>query len=87
MFYGEGNRNWQLLEDNDPKHRSRLCTQWKNEKWYQANGMAATVSRLQSDQKCLGAPQEQADGQIIQKCEAPQCIPSMPMGVIFQKIC
>lgn len=28
-YYGTGNRDWLLLEDNDPKHKSRLCTQWK----------------------------------------------------------
>lgn len=28
-FYGTGNRDWQLLEDNDPKHKSRRCTEWK----------------------------------------------------------
>jgi transposase len=30
-FYGNDNSNWQLLEDNDPKHKSRLCTAWKDE--------------------------------------------------------
>lgn len=30
-FYGSDNSNWLLLEDNDPKHKSRLCTDWKNE--------------------------------------------------------
>lgn len=29
MFYGTKNRNWHLLEDNDPKHKSRLCNSWK----------------------------------------------------------
>ena len=26
------NETWILQEDNDPKHRSRLCTEWKREK-------------------------------------------------------
>lgn len=30
-FYGNDNSNWLLLEDNDPKHKSRLCTAWKEE--------------------------------------------------------
>lgn len=30
-LYGPGNNNWVLQEDNDPKHRSRLCSSWKNE--------------------------------------------------------
>lgn len=30
-WFGAGNRNWVLQEDNDPKHRSRLCVAWKNE--------------------------------------------------------
>lgn len=30
-FYGSDNSNWLLLEENDPKHTSRLCTAWKNE--------------------------------------------------------
>lgn len=28
-FYGIGNRDWLLLEDNDPKHKNHLCTAWK----------------------------------------------------------
>lgn len=28
-WFGTGNSNWTLQEDNDPKHRSRLCTEWK----------------------------------------------------------
>lgn len=28
-LYGKDNRDWILQEDNDPKHRSRLCTRWK----------------------------------------------------------
>ena len=31
MWYGKDNRNWCLQEDNDPKHRSRLCRAWKEE--------------------------------------------------------
>jgi len=27
-FYGKNRDNW---EDNDPKHRSRLCTEWKTQ--------------------------------------------------------
>lgn len=30
-FYGNDNSNWLLLEDNDPKHKSRLCNSWKEE--------------------------------------------------------
>lgn len=30
-FFGKNNRNWMLLEDNDPKHKSRLCNEWKSE--------------------------------------------------------
>lgn len=30
-FYGADNSNWLLLEDNDPKHKSRLCNAWKEE--------------------------------------------------------
>lgn len=30
-FYGDDNSNWLLLEDNDPKHKSRLCNSWKEE--------------------------------------------------------
>lgn len=30
-LFGRGNRDWILQEDNDPKHRSRLCTQWKEQ--------------------------------------------------------
>lgn len=30
-FYGNDNSNWLLLEDNDPKHKSRLCNAWKEE--------------------------------------------------------
>uniref|UniRef100_A0A6M2DVS0 Putative transposable element n=1 Tax=Xenopsylla cheopis TaxID=163159 RepID=A0A6M2DVS0_XENCH len=25
------NENWIVQEDNDPKHRSKLCTQWKTQ--------------------------------------------------------
>jgi len=28
-FYGKNRDNWELQEDNDSKHRSRLCTEWK----------------------------------------------------------
>ena len=31
MLYGKNNHDWMVQEDNDPKHRSRLCTQWKQE--------------------------------------------------------
>ena len=31
-FHGKNNHDWILHEDSDPKHRSRLCTQWKQEK-------------------------------------------------------
>lgn len=31
-YYGNDNSKWLLLEDNDPKHKSRLCTAWKEEK-------------------------------------------------------
>jgi len=31
-FFGNGNLDWILQEDNDPKHRSRLATNWKIEK-------------------------------------------------------
>ena len=31
QFYGTRNKNWYLLEDNDPKHRSKLCKSWKEE--------------------------------------------------------
>lgn len=30
-FFGADSRDWILLEDNDPKHRSKLCTRWKRE--------------------------------------------------------
>lgn len=30
-WFGEENDDWILQEDNDPKHRSRLCSQWKEE--------------------------------------------------------
>lgn len=30
-FYGNNNSDWLLLEDNDPKHKSRLCNAWKEE--------------------------------------------------------
>lgn len=30
-LYGPNNYDWILQEDNDPKHRSRLCTRWKEE--------------------------------------------------------
>lgn len=30
-FYGTGNRDWLLLEDNDPKHKSRRCNAWKQQ--------------------------------------------------------
>lgn len=86
-FYGKRNRKWPLLEDNVARTQKSSVHSVEERKWYQANGMAATVSRFQSDRKCLGASQEQAKGQIIQKFEASQCIPSTPMEVIFQKIC
>lgn len=31
MWFGAGSRDWVLQEDNDPKHRSRLCSSWKEE--------------------------------------------------------
>jgi transposase len=31
-FFGEGNLDWFLQEDNDPKHRSRIAKNWKAEK-------------------------------------------------------
>ena len=31
MLYGKNNHDWILQEDNDPKHRSRFCTKWKQE--------------------------------------------------------
>lgn len=31
-WFGRENRNWVLQEDNDPKHRSRVCSEWKAEK-------------------------------------------------------
>ncbi len=30
-FFGVGNKNWQLLEDGDTKHTSKLCKAWKAE--------------------------------------------------------
>lgn len=30
-MFGVDNAEWILQEDNDPKHRSRLCTSWKAE--------------------------------------------------------
>jgi Transposase/DDE superfamily endonuclease len=30
-FFGQGNMNWILQEDNDPKHRSKICKKWKEE--------------------------------------------------------
>lgn len=30
-FFGVGDRNWELLEDGDSKHTSKLCTGWKAE--------------------------------------------------------
>ncbi|KAF2887270.1 hypothetical protein ILUMI_18903 [Ignelater luminosus] len=30
-WFGKGNRDWLLQEDNDRKHRSRLCSMWKEE--------------------------------------------------------
>lgn len=30
-LYGPNNHGWILQEDNDPKHRSRLCTSWKEQ--------------------------------------------------------
>lgn len=30
-LFGEGNIEWILQEDNDPKHRSRICKNWKEE--------------------------------------------------------
>lgn len=30
-WFGRTNQNWILQEDNEPKHRSGLCTQWKEE--------------------------------------------------------
>ena len=30
-MFGANNKNWILQEDNDPKHRSHLCTSWKAE--------------------------------------------------------
>lgn len=30
-FFGTDNSEWLLLEDNDPKHKSRLCNAWKEE--------------------------------------------------------
>jgi DDE superfamily endonuclease len=32
MFFGEGNLDWFLQEDNDPKHRSKIAKAWKQEK-------------------------------------------------------
>ena len=29
--FGANNKDWILQEDNDPKHRSHLCTSWKAE--------------------------------------------------------
>ncbi|CAK9806971.1 Transposable element Tcb1 transposase [Anthophora quadrimaculata] len=31
VWFGEDNTSWMLQEDNDPKHRSRLCRDWKAE--------------------------------------------------------
>ena len=30
-FFGEDNIEWILQEDNDPKHRSKICKKWKEE--------------------------------------------------------
>ena len=30
-MFGANNKDWILQEDNDPKHRSHLCTSWKAE--------------------------------------------------------
>lgn len=30
-YHGNDKSKWMLLEDNDPKHKSRLCTAWKEE--------------------------------------------------------
>ena len=30
-LYGSDRRSWVLQEDNDPKHRSKLCRAWKDE--------------------------------------------------------
>ena len=31
-FYGKDCSEWLLLEDNDPKHKSNLCNDWKDAK-------------------------------------------------------
>ena len=30
-LFGEGNIEWILQEDNDPKHRSKICKKWKED--------------------------------------------------------
>jgi len=30
-LFGEGNIDWFLQEDNDPKHRSKIAKKWKEE--------------------------------------------------------
>ena len=30
-MFGDNNKDWTLQENNDPKHRSHLCTPWKAE--------------------------------------------------------
>lgn len=42
-YYGSDNSKWMLLEDNDPKHKSRLCNAWKEE-----NGIVQMVWPPQS---------------------------------------
>ncbi|KAF2891845.1 hypothetical protein ILUMI_14328 [Ignelater luminosus] len=37
-WFGKGNRDWLLQEDNDPKHTSRLCSMWKEENDVQTLG-------------------------------------------------
>ncbi|CAF3368546.1 unnamed protein product [Rotaria socialis] len=50
---------WQLQEDNDPKHRSKLATNWREEKGIEKIDWPSMSPDLAPIEKCLATPQDE----------------------------
>jgi len=44
-FYGTDRISWVLQDDNDPKHRNKLCRAWKDENKRHNDEMIGSVPR------------------------------------------
>jgi hypothetical protein len=53
-WFGSDNESWILQEDNDSKHRSRLCTIWKTENGIQHLDWPAQSPDVKTQLKMCG---------------------------------